>query len=72
VGTTGDGEPVNLVTLGDVLGVIQRAVNDALQLENSINRARCLGYLAGAWGQIYESSELERRVEALEAQHAST
>ena len=67
IGATGDGASVTLATLGDVLGVYWRALNDALQLENSINRARCLGYSGWRVGQLYESSELERRVEALEA-----
>jgi|WetSurMetagenome_2_1015567.scaffolds.fasta_scaffold10577_2 hypothetical protein len=71
VGTTGDTPAVNLVTLADVLALLQRAVNDCLALENSLSRARTLGYLAGIWGDVFESSELERRVLALEAaQHA--
>jgi hypothetical protein len=73
IGVTGDAEAVALATLGDVLTLLERAVNDVLTLENSISRARALGYLAGAWGTLYESSELERRVAALEAaQHGST
>jgi hypothetical protein len=67
IGATGDAEAVTLATLDDVLQFLERAVNDVLTLENSINRARALGYLAGAWGTLYESSELERRVAALEA-----
>jgi hypothetical protein len=67
IGTTGDGPAVVLSSLGDVLALLERAVNDVLTLENSVNRARALGYLAGAWGALYESSELERRVAALEA-----
>jgi hypothetical protein len=72
IGTTGDGAAIVLATLGDVLALLERAVNDVLSLENSINRARALGYLAGAWGTLYESSELERRVAALEAQRDNT
>lgn len=67
IGSVGVVQPVKLATLADVLGVIEGAVNDVLTLENSIGRARAIGYLAGAWGTLYESSELERRVAALEA-----
>jgi len=70
IGSGGDEAPVALATLADVLQLLARAVNDVLTLENSINRARALGYLAGAWGTLYESSELERRVAALEALNA--
>lgn len=70
IGPVGEGEAVRLATLDDVLGLLERAVNDVLTLENSINRARALGYLAGAWGTLYESSELEKRVAALEALYA--
>ena len=69
IGSTGTGATVTLATLADVLALLERAVNDVLTLENSINRGRALGYLAGAWGTLYESSELEKRVTALEAQH---
>lgn len=67
IGTTGDGPSVNLVTLADVLQLLGRAVNDCLALENSLSRARTLGYLCGVWSDAYETSELERRVAALEA-----
>lgn len=71
IGAVGEDEAVRLATLDDVLRLLEKAVNDVLTLENSINRARALGYLAGAWGTLYESSELEKRVEALEAQRAN-
>lgn len=67
VGPVGSGQPVKLAAVGDVLALLERAVNDVLALENSVNRARAVGYLAGAWGALYESSELERRIAALEA-----
>lgn len=72
VGVTGDTAPVALTTLADVLRLLTTAVNDALLLENSLNRARCLGYLAGIWAGCYETSELEKRVAALEAVHGDT
>jgi len=67
VGKVGVAEAVDLASLADVLGLLERAVNDALTLENSISRARTLGYLASVWADLYESSELEKRVAALEA-----
>ena len=55
VGTTGDTPAITLSTLGDVLALVSRAVNDCLALENSLSRARTLGYLAGIWGDVFES-----------------
>ena len=57
---------VKLATVTDVLGLLETTVNDVLKLENSLGRARAIAYLAHAWGALYESSELERRVAALE------
>lgn len=61
------GGPVSLATLADACSLLARAVNDTLQLENSLGRARCIGYLAVVWGKLYETSELEARIRALEA-----
>ena len=63
---TTDRERVELASLPDVLDVLQDAVNDALGLENSIARARTIGYLASVYGRLYESSELDRRLSVLE------
>jgi len=48
------------------LPILERAVNDVLSLENSIARARSLGYLAGQAIRVFETIELEARVTALE------
>jgi hypothetical protein len=67
IGPTGDNEPVKLATLADVLALLERTAGDLLQLENSVSRGRALVSLAQAWADCYETSELEKRVAALEA-----
>ena len=62
------GEPVHLSSLGDVVSLLEQAVSDALCLENSIQRARCLGYLAGIAARALEASDLEQRIVRLEEQ----
>jgi hypothetical protein len=52
--------------MGDVVRLLERAVNDALVLENSLQRARTLGYLAGAVVKAFEMGELEVRMKTLE------
>lgn len=70
VGPTGERAPVKLATLADVLDLLARTADDLLALENSVARGRALVSLAAAWADCYESSELEKRVSALEANHA--
>ncbi len=43
--TAAPGQTVRLESVGDVLRLIERAVNDALAMENSLSRARTLGTL---------------------------
>jgi len=62
----GSNEPVTVATISDVIHLLARAINDALALENSIARARCLGYLAGAVCKALEVGDLEARITALE------
>jgi hypothetical protein len=69
IGETGDTPVVELATLADCLALLAATVNDARRLENSIARARCLGFLCGVWADCFETSELERRIAALEQQH---
>lgn len=66
VGPVGDVERVSLATMQDVLGILQNAANDVLQLENSLNRARCIAYIAAVWARCFETSEIERRLSSLE------
>jgi len=51
----------------DVIDLLNRSVNDVLQLENSINRARCIATLAGVLIRALEFGELEERLAAVEA-----
>jgi hypothetical protein len=67
IGTAGGGDPVALADVGDVLPILERAINDLLQLENSVARARALGYLCGQAVKVFEVTDLERRLEALES-----
>ena len=65
------GEPVTVRGVADVMHVLELAVNDALGLEPSIARARCLGYLCGVAYKGLELSTFEERLRVLEeAQHA--
>ena len=58
-----------LETVADLRRLLQIAALDTLGLENSIARARTLGYLVGVAGKLLETGELEERLAALEAAH---
>jgi hypothetical protein len=60
-------ELVSIRTTGDILQLLERTINDCLQLENSIARARTIGYLALGACKALELDELALRVAALEA-----
>ena len=66
VGATEKGAMVTVHSIGDLLPLVQQAVNDVLILENSIARARSLGYLIGVAVKVFEVSDLAQRVSALE------
>jgi len=68
IGTTNTGEPVTISDLGDVVKLLERTINDALSLENSLSRANTIARLAGVLCSIYQASELEARIVALESQ----
>jgi len=61
-----DIEPVTLSSTTDILGIIERAINDCIILENSLQRARTIGYLAGVAMKAFEVSEIEMRLAELE------
>ena len=61
-----DPGPVHLVAVADVIRLVERAVNDLLGLENSVQRARTLGYLGGVAIKALEVGNLDERVTALE------
>lgn len=66
LGAAGTGTPVKLASLADVVRLVEGAVGDVLELENSIARARAVGYLAGIAVKALEVSELEQRIVQLE------
>lgn len=66
IGTTGAAKPVTLAGPGDVLRVLESEVNCLLGMEVSISRARAVGALLGVFVSTWESSEVERRLRALE------
>ena len=69
VAVSGAYEVNGLETVGDLRRLLVIASLDTLGLENSIARARTLGYLAGVAGKLLETGELEERLAALEAAH---
>ena len=56
-----------LATLPEIRRLVEVAAFDILGLANSIARARTLAYLAQVAGALFERSELEQRLEAIEA-----
>jgi hypothetical protein len=66
IGPVGQAPPVTLETMADVAVLLRRTINQTLQLENSLQRARTIGYLAGLVLKALEMSTLEERVAALE------
>jgi len=61
-------EGVRLESVADVVQLLEETVLDVLQLENSVSRARCVGYLAGIAVRALEVSDLEARLTKLEAE----
>lgn len=68
---TGEDAPLHLDSMTDAIRLIERAVQDALRLERSLNRSRVLISAALAYGRLFETSELAERLEALEVQLAA-
>jgi len=66
IGPVGQAEPVPLDTMTDVAALLKQTINDTLKLENSIQRARTIGYLAGVCIKALDMADLEQRVAALE------
>ena len=66
VPTAESSEPVEVRSCQDILGLVQRGINDTLSLENSIARSRALGYLAGVALKALEVGEFAERLKALE------
>jgi len=66
LGPVGVAPTFPLDTMADVTALLQHTINQALQLENSIARARTLGYLAGLLIKALDIASLEERVLLLE------
>lgn len=52
---------------GDVLSILEDAINDTLALGNTTSRAKAIGYLAQIILKGFEVTEIENRLRALEA-----
>jgi hypothetical protein len=66
VGPVGRTVPVPLDTMADVAALLKDAINTTLQLENSIQRARTVGYLAGLLIKALDFSTVEERLTQVE------
>ena len=71
VGPVGQAEPADLGSMADVAALLRRTINQTLQLENSLQRARTLGYLSNLFIKALEMSNLEARIAVLEHTLAS-
>jgi hypothetical protein len=66
VGPVGQAPPLTLNTMADVTTLLQHTINATLQLENSLQRARTTGYLAGLLIKALDITALEQRITELE------
>ena len=66
IGPIGQAEPAPLDTAADVATLLRRTINDTLQLENSLHRARTVGYLAGLLARAMELTDLEQQLASME------
>jgi hypothetical protein len=66
IGPVGQAEPIELDTMADVAALLRHVINDTLKLENSLQRARTIGYLSGLFLKALDMAALEQRVIALE------
>jgi hypothetical protein len=66
VGPVGAAPTFSLDTMTGVTALLQHAIDQTLQLENSLQRARTLGYLAGLLIKALDIATLEERVLLLE------
>jgi len=66
LGNVSRSDQVTLSSVADVVTLVEGAVRDVLTLENSVARARCIGYLCGVATRALEVSDLEQRIAALE------
>jgi len=65
---TGSFDLEGLDTPVKIRRLLEVVAADVLELENSIARARALIYLAATASRLFETSELEERIQALESE----
>jgi hypothetical protein len=56
-----------LATVPQIRRLVEVAVIDALSLENSVQRARTLAYLAQTAARLLEAGEIEQRLDRIES-----
>jgi len=66
IGRTGKLATVEIREMADVVTLLETTINDALSLENSLQRARTIATLANVVIKALEFATLAERVEALE------
>ena len=66
IGPVGAAPAFSLDTMAGVTALLQHSIDQTLQLENSLHRARTLGYLAGLLIKALDIASLEERVLLLE------
>lgn len=66
IGPVGQAEPVALDTMTGVTILLKQTINDTLKLENSLQRARTIGYLTGHFLKALDMAVLERALESRE------
>ena len=66
IGKMGKPGPVEIQDMADVVTLLETTINDALSLENSLQRARTIATLANVVIKALEFATLEERVAALE------
>ena len=59
-------QPIALKTIKDVATLLQHTIGETLLLENSLHRARTVGYLAGHLIKALDIAALEERIARLE------
>jgi hypothetical protein len=66
IGPVGQAQPLPLNTTTDVVALLQWAIDQTRQLENSLHRNSTLGSLAGKLLKAFDKAALEERVADLE------
>jgi hypothetical protein len=66
IGSVGQAEPIPLDTMTDVVALLQWAINQTRQLENSLHRNNTLGSLATQLMKALDMATLEARLAEME------